>query len=92
MIFFSILSYSQITNFEEVEKFVKEVPKSETTDIETLTKYLKKNAKNKKEIVSRIYFWIAENIEYDWDAFINKKQIDVSAVATLQNRKSVCAG
>ena len=58
MIFFSILSYSQITNFEEVEKFVKEVPKSETTDIETLTKYLKKNAKNKKEIVSRIYFWM----------------------------------
>jgi transglutaminase/protease-like cytokinesis protein 3 len=92
LIFFSILSYSQITNFEEVEKYIKGVPKSETTDIQTLTKYLEKNAKNKKEIVSRIYFWIAENIEYDWDAYINKKQIDVSAVATLKNRKSVCAG
>jgi transglutaminase/protease-like cytokinesis protein 3 len=92
LIFFSISSYSQINNFEEIEKYVLEVPKSQTKDIETLANYLKKNSKNKKEIVSRIYYWIAENIEYDWDAFINKKQIDVSAVATLQNRKSVCAG
>lgn len=88
----SISNYSQIKNFEEIEKYVKEVPKSETTDIETLTKYLKKNAKTKKEIVTRVYFWIAENIEYDWDAFINKKEIDVSAIATLENRKSICAG
>ncbi|MET0759223.1 MAG: transglutaminase domain-containing protein [Flavobacterium sp.] len=92
LLLFSISNYSQIKNFEEIEKYVKEVPKSETIDIETLTKYLKKDAKTKKEIVARIYFWIAENIEYDWDAFINKRQIDVSANATLENRKSVCAG
>jgi transglutaminase/protease-like cytokinesis protein 3 len=89
---FSISNYSQIKNFKEIEKYVKEVPESETLDIETLSKYLKKGAKTKKEIVSRIYFWIAENIKYDWDAFSNKRQIDVSATATLDNRKSVCAG
>ena len=89
---FSISNYSQIKNFKEIEKYVKEVPKSETLDIETLSKYLKKGAKTKKEIVTRIYFWIAENIEYDLDAFNNKRQIDVSAIATLENRKSVCAG
>ena len=89
---FSISNYSQIKNFKEIEKYVKEVPESETLDIETLSKYLKKGAKTKKEIVSRIYFWIAENIEYDWDAFNNKRQIDVSAITTLENRKSVCAG
>lgn len=87
LIFFSISSYSQINNFEEIEKYVLEVPKSQTKDIETLANYLKKNSKNKKEIVSRIYYWIAENIEYDWDAFINKKQIDVSAVASLKLQK-----
>ena len=92
ILLFSISNYSQVKNFEEIEKYVKEVPKFETTNIETLTKYLKKNAKTKKEIVARIYFWIAENIEYDWDAFINKRQIDVSAIATLENRKSVCSG
>jgi transglutaminase/protease-like cytokinesis protein 3 len=89
---FSISNYSQIKNFKEIEKYVKEVPESETADIETLSKYLQKDAKTKKEIVARIYFWIAENIEYDWDAFNNGRQIDVSATATLENRKSVCAG
>jgi transglutaminase/protease-like cytokinesis protein 3 len=89
---FSISNYSQIKNFKEIEKYVKEIPESETLDIETLSKYLKKGAKTKKEIVTRIYFWIAENIKYDWDAFNNKRQIDVSAISTLENRKSVCAG
>lgn len=89
---FSISNYSQIKNFKELEKYVKEVPEFKTVDVETLSKYLKKDAKTKKEIVARIYFWIAENIEYDWDAFINKKQIDASAIATLKDRKSVCSG
>ena len=91
-LFISICNYSQIKNFDQIEKYVKEVPESETLDIETLTLYLKKNAKTKTEIVARIYFWIVENIEYDWDAFRNNKQIDVSAIATLKNRKSVCSG
>lgn len=91
-LFFSIFNYSQMKNFDKIDKFVSEVPKSETLDIETLSTYLKKNAKTKKEIVQRIYFWIAQNIQYDWDAFINKKTIDVSAISTLENRKSVCAG
>ncbi|WP_316635815.1 transglutaminase domain-containing protein [uncultured Flavobacterium sp.] len=88
----SISGYSQIKNFEEIEKYVKEVPQSETSDIETLTKYLKKNAKTKTEILARIYFWMVQNIEYDWDAVRNNEQIDVSAISTLENRKSVCAG
>lgn len=92
ILFISISSYSQIKNFEAIEKYVKEVPKSETTDIETLTQYLKKNAKTKTEIVARIYFWMVENIEYDWDAYRNSRNIDVSAISTLENRKSVCAG
>lgn len=91
-LFISICNYSQIKNFDQIEKYVKEVPESEASDIETLTLYLKKNAKTKTEIVARIYFWIVENIKYDWDAFRNNKQIDVSASSTLENRKSVCAG
>lgn len=88
----SISNYSQIKNFKGIEKYVKEVPESETIDIGTLTSYLKKNAKTKTEITARIYFWIVDNIKYDWDAFINIRQIDVSANSTLENRKSVCAG
>nr|WP_315221242.1 transglutaminase domain-containing protein [uncultured Flavobacterium sp.] len=88
----SICNYSQIKNFKEIEKYVKEVPESETSDVKTLALYLKKNAKTKTEILARIYIWIAENIEYDWDAYQNNKQIDVSAIATLESRKSVCSG
>lgn len=91
-LFISICNYSQIKNFEEIEKYVKGVPESETSDVETLTLYLKKNVRTKTEILGRIYFWITENIKYDWDAFRNNKQIDVSAISTLENRKSVCAG
>lgn len=92
LLLISIPSYSQIKNLKEIEKYVKEVPESETIDIETLTNYLKKNAKTKTEITARIYFWIVDNIKYDWDAFRNNRQIDVSAISTLENRKSVCAG
>lgn len=84
--------FTQIKNFKQIEKYVKEVPKSETSDIETLSQYLKKNAKTKTEIVARIYFWMVENIEYDWDAYRNNIKIDVSTISTLENRKSVCAG
>ncbi|MBZ4043504.1 transglutaminase domain-containing protein [Flavobacterium hibisci] len=92
ILFISISGYSQIKNFQEVEKYVKEVPKSETSNVESLALYLKKNAKTKTEISARIYFWIIENIEYDWDTFLNNKDIDVSPAATLTNRKSVCSG
>jgi len=92
ILFFSNSNYSQIKNFKEIEKYVKEVPKSETINIETLAKYLKRNSKTKKEIVSRIYFWIAENVKYDWETFNNKNQTDISAISTLKNRKSICSG
>lgn len=48
LIFFSISSYSQINNFEEIEKYVLEVPKSQTKDIETLANYLKKKLKKQE--------------------------------------------
>ncbi len=70
ILFISISGYSQIKNFQEIEKYVKEVPKSETSSVESLALYLKKNAKTKTEILARIYFWIIENIEYDWDTFL----------------------
>lgn len=92
ILFISISGYSQIKNFQEIEKYVKGVPKSETLNVESLALYLKKNAKTKTEISARIYFWIIENIEYDWDTFLNNKDIDVSPAATLTNRKSVCSG
>lgn len=89
---FSISNFSQIKNFEKIDNYVKNTPNSVTIDIKSLAKYLGKNATTKREIISRIYIWIAENIDYDWDAFINNKQIDVSAEITLKNKKSVCSG
>ena len=44
ILLFSISNYSQVKNFEDIEKYVKEVPKFETTNIEALTKYLKKKS------------------------------------------------
>ena len=92
IIFISNLSQSQINNFDRLEQYVISIPKTETSDIASVGKYLRRGAKTKKEIIARIYFWLAENIEYDWDAFLNKRQIDVSAIYTFENKKSVCAG
>ncbi|WP_165571319.1 transglutaminase domain-containing protein [Flavobacterium reichenbachii] len=92
ILFISNFGYAQMKNFQEIEKYVKNVPESETLDVAILTQYLKKNAKTKTEILARVYFWMIENIEYDWDAFLNNKNIDVSAAVTLANKKSVCSG
>lgn len=92
VLIFSNSVFSQIKNFELIEKHVKNIPESETNDLNKLSNSLRRNAITKKEIVERIYVWMATNIDYDWDAFLNNKEIDVSAEITLKNKKSVCSG
>lgn len=89
---FTISINAQNQSFYRLIEYVEKVPELETKDIQTLSKYLTKGAKSKKELVQLIYYWISLNIDYDIESFENNTIDDVSAETTFLNRKSVCAG
>lgn len=92
ILLFTISINAQNQSFYRLIKYVEKTPESENKDILTLSKYLAKGAKSKKELVQLIYYWISLNIEYDIESFENKIINDVTAETTFFNRKSVCAG
>jgi transglutaminase/protease-like cytokinesis protein 3 len=92
VLFFTISINAQNQTYHRMIEYVKTTPKSVTKDIPTLTEYLKKGAKSKKELAQLIYYWISLYIDYDVESFVNNTIDDVSAESTFLNRKSVCAG
>ncbi|MWB96458.1 hypothetical protein GON26_19005 [Flavobacterium sp. GA093] len=92
ILFFTISIHAQNQTFYRLIEHVEKTPESEAKDIGTLSKYLAKGAKTKKELVQLIYYWIALNIEYDTEAFQNNTTGDVSAATTFLNKKTVCSG
>ena len=60
--------------------------------ISSLAKQIVGEETDKYEIALRIHDWVADNIYYDWDAYLSGKLGDASALATLESRKSVCQG
>lgn len=92
ILFFTISINAQNPTYYRLIDYVEKTPESATKDIPTLTKYLKKGAKSKKELVQLIYYWISLNIDYDVESFVNNTIDDVSAESTFFNKKSVCSG
>lgn len=92
ILLFTISINAQNQSFDRLIEYVEKTPESENKDILTLSKYLAKGAKSKKELVQLIYYWISLNIDYDVDSFENNTINDVTAETTFFNRKSVCAG
>ncbi len=65
-----------------------------TNKFDRVSKYLIKDSQNQREVVKRIYYWIAQNISYDL-ALKSKHDItaeDISIERTLQNRMTICSG
>jgi transglutaminase/protease-like cytokinesis protein 3 len=92
ILLFTISINAQNQSYYRLIEYVEKTPQSQTKDISTLSKYLAKGAKSKKELVQIIYYWISLNIDYDIELFENNTIDDVSAETTFLNRKSVCAG
>lgn len=78
--------------FSSIDRFSKNVPSSETVDVESLAQYLQQKAKTDIEKARAIYIWITDNIRYDDEAYNSGNYPDYTAEYVLQNRKAVCEG
>ena len=82
-------------DFQTIDEHARQAPSSVTKEVEKLTQYLVKPAKNDTEKVRSFYVWIAENISYDVKAFVHYRPSRYQPVApdeVLKQRKAVCQG
>jgi hypothetical protein len=61
-------------------------------DIEMLSDMITQGTKSDYEKVKLIYMWVAENIYYDWDAYINNSPFEFNPDDVLNSKRSVCEG
>ncbi|XP_062582818.1 kyphoscoliosis peptidase-like [Saccostrea cucullata] len=78
--------------YELVDAHAINAPKHVNTSVNSLTEYLIKGAKSDKEKVRAFYIWIANNIEYDTDAYFGGNYGGTDADSVLKHGKSVCSG
>ncbi|MEQ9204858.1 MAG: transglutaminase domain-containing protein [Cyclobacteriaceae bacterium] len=83
--------------FDHVDNFVKSLEFKHTESIEQVTSKITQPFKSDIERVRAIYFWIAANIEYDYDGIDSYNWENYSTFedilnATFVNRKGICSG
>lgn len=78
--------------FAQLDRYVRNCPKSESKTIKRLASYLKKHTFTDLEKARSIYVWITDNIRYDDKAFNSKKYPNYTPENILKNKKAVCAG
>jgi transglutaminase/protease-like cytokinesis protein 3 len=84
--------FAQDATFYRLYNYAKATPESIEENIDVLANHLKVVAKNDKEAVEIIYYWIALNIDYDVAAYQSEQYGIITAESTLLTKKSVCQG
>jgi transglutaminase/protease-like cytokinesis protein 3 len=84
------VSYGQRPVNQNLLNYAKSAPDSVETSFRSLSDYLKGAAKNDKETVETIFYWMAINIVYIDDPHYGAG--DSVALTTLLTRKSGCEG
>ncbi len=97
MLNFSLLSYTQIKDYEIIDSIVRNISVPKDVSINELPRILSKPFRTKTEKVCAIYCWMAQNIEYDYIAYRNNSYTKYSSdsaiiLDTYENRKGVCSG
>ena len=69
-------------------------PKRTSITLNDFVKYLLENTKNLKDIEKAyfLFYWMHENIAYDYDGFVNRRNVDVTPEGVFRNGKTVCSG
>ncbi len=60
--------------------------------LEPLVQALTVNVQDEFLKVKILHDWLAENIAYDVDSYLNNRRVDTAWTATLRSRKSICQG
>ena len=85
-------------NFEEIDRWVINIPREFETSIHTLVEYLIQPCRNEMDKARVIYRWIVENVRYDVStsdriaAGIFSSNPDQSAASVFYRRDGVCEG
>ena len=80
------------TDFISIDGYAIKTPAAKTKNLDTLAHYLVIPAKNDVEKARSIFRWVAENISYDFDAYLSGNIPPQNASDILKCRKGVCAG
>ncbi len=89
------LSASFANDFQKIDEHARNAPANLSRNVESLTAYLMKPARNDKEKVRSFFIWITENISYDvqaYQAFDPYKISKTTSEDVLKKRKAVCQG
>ncbi len=82
-------------DYTQIDQHARQAPVKIQSDLEKLTKYLSKPAKNDYERVRAFYTWITDNIAYDVKLFRNyrpSRYQPLSPTDVLKRRRAVCQG
>jgi hypothetical protein len=92
LIFIPLGLFSQ--QFEKVDSYVETFSTDKSLPLDKLTKELTKPFSKDIEKVRAIFYWIADNIEYDYLSFKNNTitSIHVEPESVYKERKAVCEG
>jgi hypothetical protein len=92
LIFIPLDLFSQ--QFEKVDSYVETFNTNKSLSLEQLTKKITKPFPQDIEKVRAIFYWIADNVEYDYVNFRNNKvtSIQVQPETVYRERKAVCEG
>ena len=81
---------------EYIEKIMEVIPKREKLTMSILKQYLQSCSEQGKlsdlEKAYLVYYWVAHNIDYDFNSFSKNKTTDTSPDSVLKTGQSVCAG
>jgi len=88
-----LLQNSFAQDYNALDKYALEAPRSIRKDLPKLTTYLLSDFKTDKEKVRSFYTWIIHNIDYDQSAYKrDRKRINRSNTDILDRRQAVCFG
>lgn len=79
-------------NFERIDKHASNVPESQEKAVDSLASYLTSPARDDREKVRAIYYWVTHNINYNIEGLLRDNYGDLSPEGVLKSRKSVCSG
>ncbi|MCB0281998.1 MAG: hypothetical protein KDF60_05405 [Calditrichaeota bacterium] len=79
-------------DFSVIDLHADNASSKQINSVPALIDYLIRPAKNNREKVRAIFRWISRNIEYDVDAFLNRKKITDDPIEVLKRGKAVCGG
>lgn len=84
--------YVDAYDFSHIDDHADSAPSAVEDDVENLSAYLIKPAKNDLERCRALYRWITRNLTYDTEAYLRRESPPADPPAVLRRKMAVCEG